>query len=83
MGETDLGDDDKFTAFPDMKKSSKETIRAILDAKIEEAKANGIDGDDLTRLREILDRFVDVFRVEFGHDPPVKIKPMMVRMRSR
>ena len=33
-------------------------------------------------LRGILQEYSDVFRVEFGHDPPVAVEPIQLRLKD-
>ncbi|KAG9401136.1 hypothetical protein AC1031_009891 [Aphanomyces cochlioides] len=43
--------------------------------RIHDARAEGLESEDVESLREVLLEFQDVFRVRFGRDPPVKISP--------
>ncbi|ETV92996.1 hypothetical protein H310_12834 [Aphanomyces invadans] len=56
-------------------------VRRLLHERVLEAEANGLAGDHLSRLRAMLHRYVDVFRIEFGRDPPFKVPPLEARVR--
>jgi hypothetical protein len=50
-------------------------------AKAAEAEAIGLSGDEVERLRPLLSKHVDVFRVDLGDDTPVKLEPLKVRIK--
>uniref|UniRef100_H3GD34 Chromo domain-containing protein n=1 Tax=Phytophthora ramorum TaxID=164328 RepID=H3GD34_PHYRM len=53
-----------------------------LEAKARVAEELGLTLDGTAKLRGILHARADNFRVEFGHDPPVRVAPMKVRLRE-
>ncbi|CAK4794640.1 unnamed protein product, partial [Aphanomyces euteiches] len=52
-------------------------VRNILDGKLEVAWQNGMDPVAHAKLTSLLTKFEDVFRIEIGRDPPVKVPPMV------
>ena len=37
---------------------------------------------NVTRLKKLLDKYVDIFRVKLGSDPAVKVDPMRIQLRE-
>ncbi|EGZ09875.1 hypothetical protein PHYSODRAFT_374997, partial [Phytophthora sojae] len=56
-------------------------VHDMLDSKLAAARAKGLSAKGVKRLREILLRRQDSFRLEFGSDPPVKVAPLQVRVK--
>ncbi|KAF0726062.1 hypothetical protein Ae201684_015612 [Aphanomyces euteiches] len=56
-------------------------VRNILDGKLEVAWQNGMDPVAHAKLTSLLTKFEDVFRIEIGRDPPVKVPPMVVKLK--
>lgn len=69
------------TALPTMGLHDLGVVRDRIDAEVEAAKVKGLSLKGAERLREIVNARVDSFRLEFGHDPPVKVAPMQVRVK--
>ncbi|POM57665.1 Hypothetical protein PHPALM_37794 [Phytophthora palmivora] len=57
------------------------SVHDMLDSKLAAARAKGLSAKGVKRLREILLRRQDSFRLEFGSDPPVKVAPLQVRVK--
>jgi transposase InsO family protein len=72
-----IGEDEGIGLFPTSYAEDDALIISILEDKLLEAKSKG-----LTRLREILLKHVDIFRVTVRPDPPVKCTPLKVRVKS-
>ncbi|KAJ8558820.1 hypothetical protein ON010_g8629 [Phytophthora cinnamomi] len=77
-------DADFRTATPilsrDKAKASEEVHKA-LQAGIEDAYGHGLPPAAAKELRHIVFQHEDVFRLEFGGDPPLKVPPMQVRLK--
>ncbi|KAH9119552.1 hypothetical protein AeMF1_007818, partial [Aphanomyces euteiches] len=56
-------------------------VEAVLEDKIQESKREGLSAAFLERLRKILTTHVDVFRLEIGHDKPIAVEPLRVRIK--
>ncbi|KAH9135420.1 hypothetical protein LEN26_006421 [Aphanomyces euteiches] len=64
------------TCFPDLKVDVQDETAKVqddLDAKIEEAVRFACGPDFAARLKSLLDRYRDVFRLSLGRDPPVSM----------
>jgi len=62
-------------------RARQEIVRAILAAKVDEAEAQGLEPAARERLANLLYKHVDVFRIDLGGDPPVKVEPLKVRIK--
>ncbi len=67
--------------FETMRSKKRDIVLGILMAKAAEAEAFGLSGDEAEHLRSLLLKHVDVFRVDLGDDPPVKVEPLKVRIK--
>ncbi|KAH9104344.1 hypothetical protein AeMF1_019558, partial [Aphanomyces euteiches] len=87
----ECGDDGMNCATPDIQVPSPEdadterdrrraVVEAVLEDKIQESKREGLSAAFLERLRKILTTHVDVFRLEIGHDKPIAVEPLRVRI---
>lgn len=74
--------EDWKVASPELENTPTQKVVDILEERIRDAEAQGIGIKGATRLRSLLTEYVDVFRVEFGRDPPVKVPPMQVRLKK-
>ncbi|CAK4367458.1 unnamed protein product [Aphanomyces euteiches] len=52
------------------------SVDECLALKLQEAQDKGLSEDGTARLKEMLVKFRDVFRVSFQHDPPVDVEPL-------
>ncbi|KAG9405662.1 hypothetical protein AC1031_003570 [Aphanomyces cochlioides] len=57
------------------------SIDECLALKLREAQDKGLSEDGTARLKEMLFKFRDVFRVSFQQDPPVDVAPLEVRFK--
>jgi hypothetical protein len=62
--------------------TQREQIGEILVQKVQEARAAALSETGCQRLERLLDEHRDVFRVGFSNDPPVKVEPMKVQIKS-
>ncbi|KAE9083679.1 hypothetical protein PF006_g26638 [Phytophthora fragariae] len=69
------------TALPSLRLHDSSAVHGMLDSKLAAARAKGLSAMGVKRLREILLRRQDSFRLEFGCDPPVKVAPLQVRVK--
>ncbi|CAK5031927.1 unnamed protein product, partial [Aphanomyces euteiches] len=56
-------------------------VKLVLAQKVEKAANRGMSTAGLARLTQLLKKFEDVFRVDFASDPPVRVKPLVVRIK--
>ncbi|GMF39925.1 unnamed protein product [Phytophthora fragariaefolia] len=71
--------------WPPLVLRRRETTRAVqeaLELKFKEAAANGLPSYEVEQLRDLLFGYVDVFRLSFGNDPPVRVPPLRVRLKE-
>jgi hypothetical protein len=79
-GNIDSGDELVMT--PERAKADDaKKVRELLKLRVDEARANGLTDQGAEILSDLLDEFVDVFRVAFGNDPPIAIEPLKVRLK--
>jgi hypothetical protein len=64
--------------FETMRSKKRDMVLGILMAKAAEAETIGLSGDEAERLRSLLSKHVNVFRVDLGDDPLVKVEPLKV-----
>ena len=58
-------------------------VAEVLAEKVKEAEAKGLSGSNLAKLRRLLDRFRDVFRLSFKKtDQPIKVEPLQVKLKE-
>jgi len=58
-------------------------VAEVLAEKFKETKAKGLRGKPLTKLKQLLHRFRDVFRLAFKKsDQPVKVEPLQVKLKD-
>ncbi|ETV97426.1 hypothetical protein H310_09756 [Aphanomyces invadans] len=55
-------------------------VQLILDAKVVEASEAGCGAEFASGLAELLTKYVDVFRLTLGRDPPVDMPPLKVHL---
>ncbi|EGZ07376.1 hypothetical protein PHYSODRAFT_403711, partial [Phytophthora sojae] len=79
--EEDIERHETRTALPCLQPTNLAEVTRYLEAKVEIATRMGLTLDDCTKLRGILQMRADSFRLEFGHDPPVRVAPMQVRLK--
>lgn len=65
-----------------MKIHNSSLVRDRIDIHTEAAAAGLSKGKSRRRQIEILQARVDIFRLEFGLNPPVRIVPMQVRLKA-
>ena len=73
----DLCDDDVTPT----KVHSDDDLSVAIEAMMQKALAAGFPGDKVDRLAAIVNRF-DIWRVALGDDPPAKVPPMKVRLKT-
>ncbi|ETW04755.1 hypothetical protein H310_03902 [Aphanomyces invadans] len=56
-------------------------VKYILASKVEEARNHGLGQDEVERLENMLSWFVNVFRKDIGCDPPIKVEPLLIRLK--
>jgi hypothetical protein len=77
-------DADFRTATPILSREgpkASEEVRKALQAGIEDAYGHGLPPTAAKELRRIVFQHEDVFRLEFGGNPPLKMPPMQVRLK--
>ncbi|ETV93471.1 hypothetical protein H310_12522 [Aphanomyces invadans] len=67
----------------EQRKKMRDEVFAVLMSKVAEAESCGLTGDDVERLKALLSKHVDVFRIDLGNDPPVKVEPLKVRIKPK
>ncbi|KAH9121075.1 hypothetical protein AeMF1_007045, partial [Aphanomyces euteiches] len=88
----ECGDDGLSGATPDIQVPPPElsnaergrrqaVVEAVLEEKLQESERQGLSLVFLERLRKILTTHVDVFRLEIGHDKPIAVEPLGVRIK--
>ncbi|KAF0775881.1 hypothetical protein AaE_000418, partial [Aphanomyces astaci] len=88
----ECGDDGMHCATPNIQVPSAEDAegernrrRAVVEAVIQDmlraAEDDGLTADLLEKLRLLLAKHGDEFRLEIGHDEPIKVEPLRVRIK--
>ena len=88
----ECGDDGMHCATPNIKvlptgssegerKKQQAAVEAVIQDKLRAAKEEGLTTDLLEKLRLLLAKHIDVFRLEIGHDEPIKVEPLRVRIK--
>ena len=72
---------DERAQLPDLRKSTTAAIREALHMRHREAVDCGLSVDEGQRLWQLLEQYHDIFRLEFGNDPPVQVPPLKVHVR--
>ncbi|KAH9117225.1 hypothetical protein LEN26_012755 [Aphanomyces euteiches] len=62
--------------------SAQSKIDSILEERTREAEASGISKSGAKYLRNLLFEFIDVLRIEFANDPPLRIEQLQVRLED-
>ncbi|CAK5063913.1 unnamed protein product [Aphanomyces euteiches] len=75
-------DNSDIVDFPPVKPPEDVTVRELLAKRVIEARAQGMPEEALGRLEDLLLHYEDVFRLSFGSDPPVRVPPLEVKLRS-
>ncbi|EGZ27478.1 hypothetical protein PHYSODRAFT_432693, partial [Phytophthora sojae] len=57
-------------------------VQEALALKLQEARENGLPGPECDELRDLLFRYIDVFRLSFNDNPPVRVPPLQVRLKE-
>ena len=77
----DVEDDDEASEVDPDKADA--LVAVVLAEKLKEAKAKGLRGKPLAKLKHLLHRFRDVFRLAFKKsDQPVKVEPLQVKLKD-
>ncbi|KAH9094099.1 hypothetical protein Ae201684P_016714 [Aphanomyces euteiches] len=79
------GDDDETEACatPELSRVTRDDeVQEVLEQKVAEAVEQGLPPGQVDELRRILRAYQDVFRLDFGKDPPVKVAPLKVRLKE-
>jgi hypothetical protein len=69
-------------AGKDMAEVDMADVRKACTTLIKKTKEAGISTGGLERIRAMMKRYEDVFRVRMGPDPPAKIAPMVIKTRA-
>ncbi|CAK4555287.1 unnamed protein product, partial [Aphanomyces euteiches] len=77
LDESDDSDDEDLA--PGVTGAAK--VKLVLAQKVEKAANRGMSTAGFARLTQLLKKFEDVFRVDFASDPPVRDKPLVVRIK--
>ncbi|KAF0717915.1 Aste57867_2017 [Aphanomyces stellatus] len=84
--EEDLVPLEMDACFPDMvavdAAAEAARVKVVLDAKVVEAVTAGCGTEFAAKLAELLDKYVDVFRLSLGRDTPVKMPPLKVHLAN-
>ncbi|POM78260.1 Hypothetical protein PHPALM_4228 [Phytophthora palmivora] len=78
----DGDEQDELVTSPRLAIETTCAAQEALEVKIKEAIGNGIPNKEGKQLRDLLIRYVDVFRLSFGNDPPVRGPPLRVRLKE-
>ncbi|OQR83686.1 hypothetical protein ACHHYP_14408 [Achlya hypogyna] len=86
LDDSSVGDEDLRCATPKLTSDTSAEDRtaavwSVLEEQIGAAAAEGLSTAEVEDLRALLLRFVDVFRLELGRDPPVAVEPLKVRLK--
>lgn len=73
---------DTRAAMPTLAVAAKDKVIATLQGRRELAEDMGLEPEARATLGQILERRADSFRLAFGHDPPVKVEPLLVRLKT-
>jgi hypothetical protein len=74
-------DESSLADTPELKAHSPNAVWDVLQQKVEDARAAGMSPRGTEHLLLLLKEHQDVFRLEFGSDPAVKIPPLQVKLR--
>ncbi|KAG9414639.1 hypothetical protein AC1031_008047 [Aphanomyces cochlioides] len=74
-------DSDDITSLPAFLHHDHSEVSQLLDERVLDAEAQGLTGEHLERLRTMLGKYRDVFRLSFGQDAAVRVPPLEVRVR--
>jgi hypothetical protein len=78
----DPDEKDTRVSTPEIKPSQDAEVWKMLQKKVQEAQAAGLKPELGERLEKMLREHVDEFRLSYGQDPPVKVKPLKVTLRA-
>ncbi|GMF50263.1 unnamed protein product [Phytophthora fragariaefolia] len=78
----DSDEEDDLVASPSLEEETTRAVQEALGLKLKEAAANGLPSYEGEQLRDLLFRYVDVFRLSFGNYPPVRVPPLQVRLKE-
>ncbi|POM64852.1 LOW QUALITY PROTEIN: Hypothetical protein PHPALM_19572 [Phytophthora palmivora] len=70
---------DELVTSPSLANEATSTVQGALELKIKEAIETVYQ---MKRLRDLLIRYIDVFRLSFGNDPPVRVPPLRVDLKN-
>lgn len=72
---------DEMVATPELTQFEPVDVRRVLLQKVQDAHEAGLPDTSCDQLKALLEKHLDVFRLSFGNDPPVKVEPLKVRLR--
>lgn len=83
LGDFDGCDDvDELVTTPTLVDTTTTAVQEALALKLQEARENGLPGPECDELRDLLFRYIDVFRLSFNDNPPVRVPPLQVRLKE-
>jgi hypothetical protein len=57
-------------------------VEELIEQATQDAEDNGLNNEQVNILVKPLKKYQEVFRTSFGQDPPVKVQPLKVRLKS-
>jgi hypothetical protein len=79
----DIPDDDPIDYHDvDVGQGSPEELAEAIEGFITSAEQAGISRDGVQSLRQLVTECKDVFRLKLGADPPVNVKPLVIKLRD-
>ncbi|OWZ01914.1 LOW QUALITY PROTEIN: hypothetical protein PHMEG_00026622, partial [Phytophthora megakarya] len=72
---------DELVTSPSMAGKTTRAVQEALELKLQEATRNGLPSKESEQLRQLLFRYIDVFRLSVGNDPPVRVPPLRAKAR--
>ncbi|OWZ11930.1 LOW QUALITY PROTEIN: hypothetical protein PHMEG_00014979 [Phytophthora megakarya] len=67
---------DELVTSPSLAGKTTRAVQEALELKLQEATRNGLPSNESEQLRQLLFRYIDVFRLSFRNDPPVRVPPL-------
>ena len=60
--------------------NERDALELALVAMLRRAEENGAAPATVARLKEVVMKYEDIFRLELGHDPPARVEPMVIEL---
>ena len=70
------------SSYLELGEDTEEEIQEAFDKLVKKASENGMKEPSCIKLRKMLRRNRDVFRIRLGNDPPAKVEPMKVKLNT-